>query len=235
MPPLQSLLPTLALLALPLSAMAARPMQTDDARIVDTKACQLETWVRHNRNGHEFWALPACNPTGNLEITLGGARLTRDGTTTHDGLIQGKTLFKPMETDGWGWGLAVGNQRKGSDRQGSPLAGDVYAYLPASFSFQEDRLLIHANLGWQREKASGQQHGTWGLGTEVQMTPDSWLIAETFAQNEGKPYIQLGLRHWIVPNQIQLDATWGDRINSGGNNERWVSLGLRLLSLPFLP
>ncbi|MCX7627950.1 MAG: hypothetical protein N2Z69_05995, partial [Methylophilaceae bacterium] len=27
---------------------AARPMITDDARIVDAKACQLESWVKKN-------------------------------------------------------------------------------------------------------------------------------------------------------------------------------------------
>jgi hypothetical protein len=30
-------------------AEAARPMLTDDARIVDPKSCQLESWVRDSK------------------------------------------------------------------------------------------------------------------------------------------------------------------------------------------
>jgi len=37
-----------------------------------------------------------------------------------------------------------------------------------------------------------------------------------------------------VPNRVQLDATYGNR-NGGETGERWFSIGLRLLSVPFLP
>src|SRR5690349_17123527 len=68
-------------------AFAARPLITDDARIVDAKACQVETWVRHNTDSTEYWALPACNPTGNVELTVGGA-LTRELGETHTTDVQ---------------------------------------------------------------------------------------------------------------------------------------------------
>jgi hypothetical protein len=55
------------------TAHAARPMITDDARIVDTKSCQIESWVKKSHDSTEYWALPACNFTGNLELTFGGA------------------------------------------------------------------------------------------------------------------------------------------------------------------
>lgn len=209
-------------------------MQTDDARIVDDKACQLESWVRRNVQSTETWVMPACS-FGNLELTVGGARLhDDDGLTTQDLLVQGKTLLKPLTSDGWGLGLTLGNQRKGSDRNGSPIAGDLYVNLPATFAYQDDSLLLHANLGWLRQRTSGHQHGTWGLSAEAALSRSTWLIAETFASDEGKPFAQLGLRQWLVPDRVQLDATWGNRINSG-SSERWVSLGLRLLSPAFLP
>ena len=91
---------------------AARPMITDDARIVDVKSCQVESWQRRNQGSLEYWALPGCNFTGNLEITFGGAR-TSDaaGTRATDVVLQGKTLFKTLETNGWGTGLAIGAVR----------------------------------------------------------------------------------------------------------------------------
>lgn len=228
-PPLRPALLSAALLATN-AAHAARPMITDDARIADAKACQLESWVKKNPDSTETWALPACNFTGNLELTLGGA-VTREAGRAQisDVVMQGKTLFKPLATNGWGMGLAVGTVRH-------PQADtrDWYAYVPTSFSFRDDAVVVHTNLGWQREGETRRDRLTWGLGTEARLAERTWLIAETFGQDQGKPFHQLGLRHWLVPDRVQLDATYGNR-NGGGNGERWFSIGLRLISVPFLP
>jgi len=37
-----------------------------------------------------------------------------------------------------------------------------------------------------------------------------------------------------VPDHVQIDTTYGNRFGSG-SEERWISIGLRLLSVPFLP
>lgn len=217
------------------AAQAARPMITDDARIVDAKACQVESWVKFNRDSTEYWAQPACNFTGNLELTLGGARGKDDaGTQTTDIVIQGKTLFKTLEPNGWSWGLAVGNVRRPPIHTSSNLIGDLYAYVPVTFSFRDDRVLLHTNLGWLHEKEAHKHRMTWGVGTEAQLTESAWLIAETFGQNQGKPFYQMGLRYWLVPNHVQVDATYGNRAGSS-TQERWFSIGLRLLSPAFLP
>ena len=119
-------LPSVLVLGLPSLSWAARPMITDDARLVDAKSCQVESWVRRNRDSTEFWALPSCNFSGNLELTLGGAR-TRDAgrTETTDAVAQGKTLFRPLATDSWGAGSApetVHPQVRNTSRQvGSAL------------------------------------------------------------------------------------------------------------------
>lgn len=227
-----------ALLGLALAgggAHAARPMVTDDARIVDAKSCQLESWAKENSGSTEYWALPACNFTGNLEVTVGGARASGDGgTRTTDLVFQGKTLFKALESNGWGWGLAVGNVRHPDAQNGGGVLGDLYAYVPASFSFRDDRLVLHANLGWLREKEGGRQRATWGLGSETWLGRKTWLIAEVFGQNQGKPFYQVGVRHWIVPDRVQIDTTYGNEFGGPGEGH-WVSLGLRLLSPAFLP
>jgi hypothetical protein len=117
----------------------------------------------------------------------------------------------------------------------SDLIGDLYAYVPMSFSFRDDRLALHTNLGWLREKENKRHRMTWGVGSEMQlMTQRTLLIAEIFGQNQGKPFYQVGLRHWLVPNYIQIDTTYGNRINTD-NRESWFSIGLRLLSPAFLP
>ncbi len=220
------------LLALPPAAHAARPMITDDARTVDAKACQVESWVRTNQGNKEYWALPACNFTGNLELTLGGAR-TADatGTSTTDIVLQGKTLFKPMDTNGWGIGLALGAiKHPGNGRSVS----DLYGYVPTSFSFRDDKFFLHTNVGVLRNQVTSTTRITWGLGSETQLGERTWLIAEAFQQQEGRPFFQAGVRYWIVPNRVQIDATLGNRFGSR-TDERWFSIGLRLLSPAFLP
>jgi hypothetical protein len=216
-------------------AFAARPMITDDARITDPKACQVESWARHNRDSSEYWALPACNFSGNLELTLGGSRTDSAGELrTTDVLMQGKTLFRKLAPNGWGIGLVAGNQRRPLIHPGDGLAGDVYAYVPASFSFREDRLVLHTNLGGVHDRTARRHRMTWGVGSETQLAGNTWLIAESFGQNQGKPFLQFGLRHWIVPGHVQIDATYGNRWGRSGD-ERWVSIGVRLISAAILP
>ncbi|MFZ5594440.1 MAG: hypothetical protein ACOY4D_09335 [Pseudomonadota bacterium] len=221
-------------LFLPLAANAARPMITDDARVVDTKACQAESWVKFNKNGEEYWALPACNFTGNFELTLGGA-VGKDetGSSATDIVFQGKTLLKPLKTNGYGVGLAFGYVAHSAINPNRNLLGDFYGYVPVSFSFEEDRHVLHTNLGFLHSREKNTVNMTWGLGMEIQAVSNLFVIAETFGQSQGEFYYQAGLRYWIMPGHIQLDTTYGDRFGWGGDS-RWFSIGLRLISAPFL-
>lgn len=210
---------------------AARPLITDDARIVDASACQVESWVHRHRDTTELWALPGCNPTGNLELTLGGGRTrtSADGWQTTSLVLQGKTLFQPLTPGGWGWGLALGGSSNPSTG-----ARDVYTYVPVSFSLRDDQTFVHLNLGAKREGLAHRKQFTWGLGLEQPLSEQLGLIGEVFSQDKGRPFAQLGGRVWLVRDRVQLDATVGNRLASG-SQERWVSIGLRLLSPPFLP
>ena len=218
-----------ALVAAP--AQAARPMVTDDARIADAGACQLETWVQNNRASTEYWALPACNFTGNLELTLGGALTRQAGQTrTTDAVMQGKTVLRPLETNGWGLALAAGTNHRPLANGGSR---NWYVNAPVSFSLRDDAVMLHANLGWLRDGEIRRDRLTWGLGAEARLAERAWLIAETFGQNRGKPSYQFGLRRWLIVDRVQIDATYGNPYGTD-TRARWFSIGLRLLSPPFL-
>lgn len=86
------------LLAAP-AVQAARPLVTDDTRIVDPGGCQIEAFYKRQREfrKREFWFLPACNPWGPVELSLGAIRVD----STHPGdsralLAQGKVLLKAL-------------------------------------------------------------------------------------------------------------------------------------------
>lgn len=119
----------------PSLAFGARPFVTDDARLTTGGSCQIESWMRVYPDSNELWALPACNPTGNLEFTLGGGRAKPQGEqATTDYLFQLKTLFRPLATNDWGWGLAVGTIRHPEINPGPNMLGNTYAYIPLSIS-----------------------------------------------------------------------------------------------------
>lgn len=209
---------------------AARPFVTDDARLTTAHSCQLESWTRIYRNSHELWALPACNPAGNLEFTIGGGMAKTDGPSsvgrTNDYVFQVKTLFKPIETNGWGIGAAAGMIQHPQVNPGPNLLGNQYAYVPLSMSFADDLVIIHANAGWLHDKATGKHQATWGLGTELNLNARWTLIGESFGNSVDAPFWQTGVRYSVIPGLLQLDTTLGRQYGNDRDN-RWLSFGVR--------
>jgi hypothetical protein len=218
----------------PVSSYAGHPLIVDDTSIVDAKACQLETWMDRRSESATYWIRPACNFTGNLELTVGGAWTYKSHSTRNTGVVlQGKTIFKPLETNDWGLGLVAGTLWHLKDNS-SDRAYTLYANLPASFSLQDDRIIIHGNLGWNHNSAARKSHLDWGLATEAAVTKSLYLFAEVFGQERGHPFFHFGLWYWVVPERVQVNAAYGNRFGtpSGGY---WFSLGFSLFSIPFLP
>jgi len=218
-----------------LPALAARPMVSDDARIVDTKGCQLESWGRINRQGaHQFWAVPACTPVEGLELTLGGAAERHEGSPRlSDTLAQAKWVLRPLQPNDWGLALSLGR----SVKRALPGESDVashYVNLPLSFSRRDDGLLLHLNLGLRQDKLERKDHATWGASTELLLRPGLQLIAEGFGESGSRPLLHAGLRYWLVPDRVQMDTTYGTQAR-WGTQQRWITIGVRLLWPPFLP
>lgn len=225
--PLTLLCILLALLLQGQAAWAARPFMTDDARLTTEGSCQLESWTRHYSHRYENWALPACNPTGNFEVTAGGGRFSADGQpNTHDHVLQAKTLFREMKTNDWGWGLAIGRFWHPSPVPGPNNWGNNYLYLPLSVSTRDDRLVFHANLGWMQDRQTRLQSATWGAGVEYWANNRVMLIAESFGDDRQNPFVQAGLRLSVLPGLFQIDATRGTQMGGSGRHT-WTSMGIR--------
>lgn len=206
---------------------AARPFVTDDARLTNAGSCQLESWSRQYKSSKEFWTLPACNINGNFEVTMGvGYAKSNDLSSSTDYVVQGKTLYRELSTNDWGWGLAIGKIAHPSINPGPNLMGNTYAYVPISRSFMDDEIVLHTNLGALRDTATGKVIGTWGVGSELKISERTLGVIEMFGDNHNKPYWQLGARYSVIPNVFQVDATVGKQWN-GVIESRWISIGLR--------
>ena len=216
-------------------ADAARPLNTDDARVVDAKSCQVESWVRRDHSHTEAWALPGCNFGGDVEFTLGGQGRSSEGSPRQL-VVQAKALLKPLETNGWGAALSLGHVRHSGINRDNGFR-DYYVNVPLSKSFLDDKLVLHSNVGWLREGETSKNLATWGLAAETQVSSRIALIAEAFGQQSRESQYQVGVRFWVIPDRVQIDTTYGNSFGraGSGNQARWFSMGLRLLSPAFLP
>ncbi len=207
---------------------AARPFMTDDARITYDRSCQLESWMRGYRKSSEFWAFPACNFTGNLEITAGMGKFRYDDMpSSSDYFLQGKSMIRDLKTNDFGIALAVGKIFHPGSNPGPNGLGATYAYMPVTFSLFDDRAFVHANLGWQRDRQTQRDNLTWGIGAEYTIVRQVNLMAETYGDNRNHPYWQAGVRIFVVPDRVQIDSTIGNQ-RYGDRDSRWFSVGIRL-------
>jgi hypothetical protein len=211
------------------SAQAARPFVTDDARVVDQGGYQVETFLKQQRAFHEreFWFLPAHNPFGRVELTLGGMWVNSAPEGNSRALIaQAKTLLKPLKTNGSGYALTVGVMRLSPS---GPESGETNPFVNGigSFSVADDAVVIHANLGARHDGAAGTTRGTWGAGAEIRMTARLFGIVETYGERGEKPTRHAGLRIWAVPDHVQVDTTVG--FERTDPERRFFTVGMRLL------
>jgi hypothetical protein len=251
MRPLLTAVPAaLCVLASP-AGFAARPFNTDDARVVDPDGWQIESYVKMQRGQKqtEFWFLPARNFGGALErfeFTLGGNVVDPDtGGNSNLVAAQVKTLLKPLETNGVGFAFSVGVARLKPGTPGevvvtpfdiATVAGgtstgthyDPYLNGIASASALDDAVVVHFNAGATRNTSDDRTIGNWGVGAEIRVTDRVFGIAETYGVSDQKPAYQAGIRFWAIPGRWQVDGTYGWQ-HSSPANLRWVSVGVRIL------
>jgi hypothetical protein len=226
-------------------ADAIRPFITDDARVVGRGLIQLETWVFVDRTGVQHWIFPAFGPTDFLELTVGvvhgvGLELEPTRYALAAPLFQAKVLARPHVPNSWP-GLAFAGGAFAPFGLGqfrlTNWAGFGYLSLTESL-FSQERLLIHANLGFAlvQEGAAGLRGAvTGGVGTQVRVVRGLHFVGEVVY---GDPYragggaaFQTGFRY-ILNDYIQIDTTVGYGLSGEERAPLWGSAGLRLVSSP---
>jgi len=222
-------LPLLVLLALPWAAHAARPFVTDDARIVDPQGYQIETFIKQQRNFNEteYWFLPATNPWGRVELTLGGIWVNSAINNDTSSLVaQAKTLIKPLETNGYGLALTVGVLRTVPLDPG-PAETNPFFNGIASFSLADDAVVIHTNLGARWDDTKNRTRKAGGIGAEIRLHERLYGIVETYGEQGQQATRHAGLRIWVVPSRVQVDSTVG--YQQADPDRKFFTVGLRLL------
>ncbi|WP_410211681.1 hypothetical protein [Aquirhabdus sp.] len=189
------------------AAWAGRPFFTDDASLTDPHSCQLETWYQGTKESDMLSVMPACNPTGNFEITAGYTQLSHQGGNgeEHGYVLQGKTVLRSMEIDHqYGIALAFGVAR--SDHRQN---GGEYAYVPISYASPRQAWNSNVDIGFIREEASGKNRLTWGAGTSYNINSRLMVFGELFGHLAINPKLHTGISISVIPDLVQMDLTYG--------------------------
>ena len=213
-------------------ALAGRPLTTEDAAVLEDKACQLEAWVDRARDVTTGWLVPACNFGGGIEWQVGFAREWAGGAgRLPEAYAQAKGLFREAsEASRWsaGWVLGVARRPQSGTHRGWE---NPYALLPVSM--RAGSFNFHMQPGWARDRATGRDLTLWGVAIEHTTKPLD-LVAEVFGQNSEKPFARAGLRWTPITNYLDIDLTYVTR-PGGTREERFVSLGFVWYGPPILP
>ena len=216
------------------TAYAARPLNTDDANVVDPKSCQDESWIKKSKTTTERWVVPGCNFFGDTEISLGANFQSDSGLpNSRYYLMQAKKRWRVLEPGDWGISTTLGTLKLNGVTP-SETVNDMFVNVPITWSIGEDRF-THLNVGWVKHQTQSYGAKTWGIGFEQPFNSTVIGILESYGEEKQASKYQVGLRFWIIPQRVQIDTTLGNVLSNSSNaatSQRWFSVGLRLLSPP---
>ena len=221
---------TVLLFLLHQAAHAGRPMEIDDAGIVDQGTCQLEAWADTRRHSEGYWLMPACNIGGNLELSLGGG-FQHEKHADHGKTIsvQAKTVVIEGLAEHLDVAVSVGYDFHRIDGNAER---EWTLNVPVTMALGSEQLLWHNNIGTVFEQEDEHWLLTWGTGLEYAATERVSLYAEIFGESGARPFYQLATGYWWFPEQLQVTFGFADSLE-GSRDERWLTLGLNWVGWSF--
>jgi hypothetical protein len=207
--------------ALPQAAHAGRPLQTEDAGVLDRAACEIEGFTaRASAFGtalRENSLQLGCGVGASTQLAAAVARAKEDGASARGFELNGKTRLwqgaaaKDDTPAALTLAYALGWSRQSGDKTRHAATELNLAYshpLDAEWT-------AHANLGHARDEIAKAGVTTWGLALE-HAGFGAWApMAELFGDDRDAPWWNLGLRVTALPEKFFIDASYGRQITSG--------------------
>ncbi|KGM39284.1 hypothetical protein JY96_02575 [Aquabacterium sp. NJ1] len=220
LPPLLSCLATLTAW----DAQAGRPLLTDDASVNDQGQCQIETWVDSTPDARSHHFAPACGLIDGLELGFELIRVAPSEEHAQTRAFGVKWAPDWATWQGWRFGLKAGtSSEKAAD--GLQWHQSIVGFSTLASVPLDAQWTLHLNLGRERNKLD--QVGTNNYGAALAWAPhERWLVFAEVVGHGNTPATQaVGLRWWLLPEQLGLDAT-ASRANATPNGRAWgVGLG----------
>jgi len=185
---------------------AGRPLNTEDAGTNAQAQCQVEAWVDSASDGKATHVAPACGLIDGLELGLEFVK-----ATPSDAQAQGRSAslkWAPdwLEWHGFRFGAKLGaNQEKAPD-EAKWRNASIAALGIASYTFSPE-WTIHMNMGRQRDRLAGVSATTYGAALVWTPFERCLFFGEVTGDNKTPALQTLGLRWWMLPEQLGLDVT----------------------------
>ncbi|MCA3213744.1 MAG: hypothetical protein ING50_16420 [Burkholderiales bacterium] len=224
------LLAAALLLLLSHAAQAGRPLQSEDAGVLERGRCELETAFarldpqRGEPRQDAGYAQIACGAGGQTQLALAPGFERGDGRA-NTLTATGKTALRPLTDHQAGVLLAyslIGSQPR---HQGLRLAGSAARLV---VTMPRGPWLLHANVGVLHNHDSGRDSTLWALAAERTALGGLDLLAEVFGDDRDRtPWLNAGVRWRLVDERLSLDASYG--VQTNGARARLATVGLKLL------
>lgn len=212
-----------AALLLSATAHAGRPLQTEDAGVLDRGDCELELALGRERGDapsvRTASAQFGCGIGLRTQVAAVVERARADGGRAEAAGLAGKTALRPLTDGETGIALAwsFGYTRLPGERFERD-ASEVRAVL----THPAGAWLLHANLGWSRSALDRSDTTVWGAAVERTNLGPVDAMVELFGAGGEKAWASAGVRWHVVPERVFLDASWGRPLRGGGASRATV-------------
>jgi len=202
-------------------AQAGRPLQTDDAGVLDRGACEVEGAAASLKlsgvSARDSSLQLSCGVGMSTQLALAASHASTDGSSADGIEINGKTELwkgKPVKDDqaaALALGYAVASAK---------VAGSSWQHAATEFNLIYSRpfagdLTLHANLGHSRDEIANTGSTTWGLAFE-HAGFGAWApMAEVFGDDRDAAWWNVGLRFTAIPDKFFVDASYGRQMTGG--------------------
>jgi hypothetical protein len=204
--------------ATPLLSQAGRPLQTEDAGVLEAKACEVEGVTGRARvagtpSVRDNALQLGCGVGFNSQLAL-AVSTSDDGTERERGVrLGGKTeVWSAGGDDGAALTLAWGVSRARAAAGGwktALLDARAVVSLPAG------PLTWHLNLGHERDPQARISTTVWGVAAEHEGWGAFAPMAELYGDDRGAPWWNLGLRYTLAKDKAYLDLSYGQQMSRG--------------------
>lgn len=212
------------------AAHAGRPLQTDDAGVLDAGACEIEgaherlrvSGVTARDTALAFY----CGFGWGSQTGIATSRAHADGGSASGTAVGGKTRVwnagdgGPALTVAWSlaWARVDGSWRHAED-----VARLVWS-MPAGPG------TLHLNVGHARDRIVRTSSSPWGVAWEHGGLQAGGLtlapMAEVYGDGRGGQAWNVALRATLVPERFYLDGSYGRQ--TGGVGGRLVTVGFKV-------
>lgn len=209
------------------SSWAGRPFTTEDADVIASGACELETFGSHTRARPDpaergTWVEAGCGIGIGTQLGLGTGRFTSGGEWSTTAALLGKTALRPLSDDSAGVTLAYALDGIGRSTRNLRHDGTAAALV---VSVPHGRMRVHANLGVHRSRLEGMTRGTYALAVERLGDAGVDVGVELFGQQRESSWLGAGARYAIRRDRLFVDVSFA--VQGGTGNARQLTLGLK--------